>query len=142
MRYGEVGDVSNIKNKLNLVPNCETKIWRQQQVLDVDYPRALDPDFASYSARIMIGYRYYTNKVHLIDQILYNLNLYYLIMQVDIEEEYLVYDFKAFVADFGGYLGLLLGGSIISIPSFMELLESLINKMKTQKSSRTVTETW
>ena len=42
------------------------------------------------------------------------------------EEQYLIYDFNSFIADVGGYMGLLLGSSILSlfdeIESFLRTL--------------------
>ena len=43
------------------------------------------------------------------------------------EEEYYIYDFDTFIADVGGYMGLLLGSSIISL---MDEVESLLIKAK------------
>ena len=43
--------------------------------------------------------------------------------QVHYGEEYKVYDINNFIGDFGGYLGLLLGGSI---PGLLDLIESFI----------------
>ena len=39
--------------------------------------------------------------------------IYY--FQVIVQEEYQIYPFESFVADVGGYLGLLLGASILSL---------------------------
>ena len=46
------------------------------------------------------------------------------------EEEMVMYDFKDFIGDFGGYLGLFLGGSILSL---FEMLDKFIEKFKTRK---------
>ena len=43
------------------------------------------------------------------------------------EEEYFIYDFDTFIADVGGYMGLLLGSSIISL---MDEVESLLLRAK------------
>ena len=43
------------------------------------------------------------------------------------EEEYFIYDFDTFIADVGGYMGLLLGSSIISL---MDEVESLLLRFK------------
>ena len=43
--------------------------------------------------------------------------------QVQITEEYSAYDESNFVGDFGGYLGLLLGGSL---PALIEIIEKAV----------------
>ena len=43
------------------------------------------------------------------------------------EEEYFIYDFDTFIADVGGYMGLLLGSSIISL---MDEVESLLLRFR------------
>ena len=47
-------------------------------------------------------------------------------MQTDVTEEYRLYDSSSFIADFGGYLGLLLGASLLSL--IEETLETLHDK--------------
>ena len=49
----------------------------------------------------------------------------FLILQLKIDEAVVLYDFKSLVADFGGYLGLLFGASILGIyDGFIEFLSS------------------
>ena len=60
-------------------------------------------------------------------------------MQTDVTEEYRLYDSSSFIADFGGYLGLLLGASLLSL--IEETLETLHDKCcgkyrKTKNSPR------
>ena len=43
------------------------------------------------------------------------LHLYFARPETEVEEEYLVYDNASFVAEIGGYLGLLLGFSALSM---------------------------
>ena len=42
------------------------------------------------------------------------------------EEQYVIYDFNSFIADVGGYMGLLLGSSILSL---FDEVESLISAL-------------
>ena len=52
----------------------------------------------------------------------YGLLLY---KQTDVTEEYRLYDTESFIADIGGYLGLLLGASLLSvIEETLELLQN------------------
>ena len=51
----------------------------------------------------------------------------------DVKEEYILYDTDSFIADVGGYLGLLLGHSMLSIySSFVELLSKSMIWMKSK----------
>jgi hypothetical protein len=43
-----------------------------------------------------------------------------------VTEEYMLYDNGSFIADFGGYLGLLLGASLLSL--IEEILETVTDK--------------
>ena len=45
----------------------------------------------------------------------------------DVKREYLTYDYNAFIADVGGYLGLLLGHSILS---FYDGLTSVFDRIR------------
>jgi hypothetical protein len=48
-----------------------------------------------------------------------------------VQEEYKIYPLESFVADVGGYLGLLLGASILSlIESSTDIIEKLRSKHK------------
>ena len=51
-------------------------------------------------------------RTHALETNNFNFNLHF---QVIVQEEYLIYPFESFVADVGGYLGLLLGASILSL---------------------------
>ena len=52
-------------------------------------------------------------------------------LQIDVQEEYKIYPLESFVADVGGYLGLLLGASILSlIESLTDTIEKLRSKHK------------
>ena len=65
----------------------------------------------------------------------------------DLNEEYLVYDHNNFIADIGGYLGLLLGHSILSVYSIsadwitkpIRIIKSWISPEKKKKMSKTFT---
>ena len=60
--------------------------------------------------------------------------LFFLLCQVEVIEETLAYKFQDLFADFGGYLGLLLGASIMSLYDIiMEVISRLRNlKFKTK----------
>ena len=49
------------------------------------------------------------------------------------EEEYIIYDLNSFIADFGGYMGLLLGSSILSIYNEFERFVGTLHKAVTRK---------
>ena len=44
------------------------------------------------------------------------------------EEQYIIYDFNSFIADVGGYMGLLLGSSILSLYDEVERLFRSMSK--------------
>ena len=54
-------------------------------------------------------------------------------IKVQYGEEYKVYDINNFIGDFGGYLGLLLGGSI---PGLLDLIESFIQALMNKCGKR------
>jgi hypothetical protein len=46
-----------------------------------------------------------------------------------VQEEYWLYPFESFIADVGGYLGLLLGASILSLVEYStDIIKKLMNK--------------
>ena len=55
-----------------------------------------------------------------------HLYLYYVNALYDEKEEYVIYDTNSFIADVGGYMGLLLG---FSLQSMAEMVESWVNKL-------------
>lgn len=46
---------------------------------------------------------------------------------VDVRKQYVIYDFNSFIADVGGFMGLLLGFSLLSI---YDEIEGLLKKLK------------
>ena len=44
------------------------------------------------------------------------------------EEQYLIYDYNGFIADIGGYMGLLLGSSILSLFDLAEKFLRALHK--------------
>ena len=49
------------------------------------------------------------------------------ILKVEVVQEVALYSWENFIADFGGYLGLLLGGSI---PGLIEMLQSAFVRLR------------
>ena len=57
------------------------------------------------------------------------MELFYPNKDYTVVEEYIGYDFSSFVSDFGGYLGLLLGHSILTFYDFgWEITKKVIKK--------------
>ena len=46
---------------------------------------------------------------------------------VNVRKQYVIYDFNSFIADVGGFMGLLLGFSLLSI---YDEIEGLVKKLK------------
>ena len=60
----------------------------------------------------------------------HNIKLDFEIMEGSYQEmeQYILYDFDSFIADAGGFMGLLLGFSFLSI--YNEIMDILVNKLK------------
>ena len=52
---------------------------------------------------------------------------------VNVRKQYVIYDFNSFIADVGGFMGLLLGFSLLSI---YDEIEGLIKKLKKKMGYR------
>ena len=65
----------------------------------------------------------------------YDTKIEFKIMDVSYQEmeQYLIYDFNSFIADVGGFMGLLLGFSVLSMVN--EIIDLLLNKCKWQKAT-------
>ena len=89
--------------------------------------------FEGYEGHTIISFRLQNRKVmlwlmkKLSHQIwpFVDIQTMFLILQLKIDEAVVLYDFKSLVADFGGYLGLLFGASILGIyDGFIEFLSA------------------
>ena len=60
---------------------------------------------------------------------------HYLLNKIEVQKESLVYDYQDLLADFGGYLGLLLGVSMLSIYDYaLELFIKIFQILKRQEA--------
>ena len=60
---------------------------------------------------------------------------HYLLNQIEVKKESLVYGYQDLLADFGGYLGLLLGVSMLSIYDYaLELFIKIFQILKRQEA--------
>ena len=100
--------ISQLNPKVNPMMNCQTKFWKREVAFtDNTYIPSDKPG-------LKIGLFHYQKKVNIVTEVP-------------------LYGSKDFIADFGGYLGLLLGASVLT---FVDMLEALLHKIKNMMNSK------